>query len=181
MMVIGIFTSGCGEDAAAPTGAADTELGAGEDAGGFCEVGTAGCSCRGVANLGCVDEGFECIDNICVQCTPGEADCVCDSNGACGGDLECVNTDPDCSFDCEPSICLSPLVEQACGPTALCDRTINECATDLTQEDCEDFYADDSNCRDMAAYTQCNCDCIERDSCEAYFACGNLCFNDHCS
>jgi hypothetical protein len=32
----------------------------------------------------------------------------------------------------------------------------------------------------MAAYTACNCGCITEPTCSDYFACGNLCFNDHC-
>ncbi len=68
-----------------------------------------------------------------------------------------------------------------CGPSNLCSRTINECATpNLTQASCEGWYARASNCRDMAAYTACNCECVKEATCSDYFACGNLCFNDHC-
>ncbi len=67
-----------------------------------------------------------------------------------------------------------------CTPTDLCERSINECAANLTQTSCEGWYAKTSNCRDMNAYTACNCDCITEATCSDYFACGNLCFNDHC-
>ena len=180
ILMIFIFALGCGEDVGAPTGAADAGMGDGATTEELCRTGTAGCFCRGTGTLGCIDEGFECIDNTCVQCTAGEEGCVCDESAACSSGLECVNPEPDCSFDCAPSICQSAQAQE-CGPTALCERTINECETDLTQQACEAFYADEANCRDMPAYTECNCACIERDSCAAYLACGNLCFNDNCN
>jgi len=72
-------------------------------------------------------------------------------------------------------------MQVTCGPANLCSRTLNECATpNLTQASCEGWYARASNCRDMPAYTACNCDCIGEATCSDYFACGNLCFNDHC-
>ena len=67
-----------------------------------------------------------------------------------------------------------------CTPDDLCERSINECSAKLTQTQCVGWYANKSNCRDMDAYTACNCDCIVEATCSDYFACGNLCFNDHC-
>ncbi len=68
----------------------------------------------------------------------------------------------------------------SCGPTELCKRTIEECKEPMTQATCEGWYATASNCKDMAAYTLCNCDCIKEANCSDYFACGQLCFNDSC-
>ncbi len=68
----------------------------------------------------------------------------------------------------------------SCGPTELCKRTIDECKEPMTQATCEGWYATASNCKDMAAYTQCNCGCIGEATCSDYFACGQLCFNDSC-
>ena len=67
-----------------------------------------------------------------------------------------------------------------CGPQELCERSINECKATLTQVQCEGWYAKTTNCRDMQAYTACNCDCVTEATCSDYFACGNICFNDHC-
>jgi hypothetical protein len=68
----------------------------------------------------------------------------------------------------------------ACGPAELCSRTINECMQNLSQAQCEGWYADPANCADMAGYTSCNCACVGEATCSDYFACGNLCFNDFC-
>ena len=44
-----------------------------------------------------------------------------------------------------------------CGATELCARSIDECEVNLTQGDCEAWYADTSQCLDMAGYESCNC------------------------
>ena len=69
----------------------------------------------------------------------------------------------------------------SCGAAELCMRSIDGCEAELTQQSCEAWYADDNNCSDMAAYTMCNCECITRATCDQYFACGEVCFADHCN
>ncbi|MEM7153564.1 MAG: hypothetical protein AAF799_12030 [Myxococcota bacterium] len=70
----------------------------------------------------------------------------------------------------------------ACGPAQLCARTINECEIELTQPQCEGWYADPAQhmCADIEGYTSCNCGCIDEPTCDAYFECGMLCFEDFC-
>jgi len=104
-------------------------------------------------------------------CMLGEADCACTLNQTCN----------DAGYTCVDGVC----VEDAggtCGPTALCTRSIDECDAQLTLDSCTGWYEGLSEpaCRDMAAYTACNCECFEYPDCDTYFACGNLCFNDHC-
>ena len=67
-----------------------------------------------------------------------------------------------------------------CGPKELCTRSVNECAAKLTQQSCEGWYQDAANCVNMSAYTTCNCKCLTDATCDGYFACGEVCFNDHC-
>lgn len=74
----------------------------------------------------------------------------------------------------------TPDAGPACGPKALCTRTITECKAALTQAACEGYYANKANCLDMAGYTYCNCYCITEATCGDYFTCGQLCFNDYC-
>jgi hypothetical protein len=50
----------------------------------------------------------------------------------------------------------------------------------MSQGSCENWYATAGNCADMEAYTTCNCDCYTEDTCDDYFACGEICFADHC-
>lgn len=66
-----------------------------------------------------------------------------------------------------------------CDPAALCTRSITECKAELTQTDCEKWYVE-GECKDMTAYTSCNCNCIGKSTCDEYFACGEICFTDHC-
>jgi len=68
----------------------------------------------------------------------------------------------------------------SCGPAQLCSRSIDECNQNFSQASCEAWYAKPSNCVDMAKYVECNCECVKEATCADYFACGNLCFNDHC-
>jgi hypothetical protein len=89
------------------------------------------------------------------------------------GDTEVVDTEVTDTVD---TVDTTP----ECGPAALCSRSINECAVEMEQADCEGWYANTANCADMDAYTSCNCDCILQETCDGYFACGNICFNDHC-
>lgn len=100
----------------------------------------------------------------------GSNDDSSSSNGGTGGGL---------SYDAAGD---SPQVETgpSCGPTELCERSINECAANLTQSQCEGWYATASNCANMAAYTSCNCDCISEATCNDYFSCGQICFDTHC-
>jgi hypothetical protein len=67
-----------------------------------------------------------------------------------------------------------------CGPQELCSRTIDDCAYPMDEAVCTGWYDEPSNCADMDAYIECNCDCVEQDTCEAYFSCGEVCFADHC-
>lgn len=70
--------------------------------------------------------------------------------------------------------------EPECGPIELCTRSTQECGYDVTVEVCASWYDEPANCADMDAYVACNCDCITEDTCDAYYACGELCFADHC-
>lgn len=144
--------------------------------GGFCEIGTLGCSCT--SSFPCREENVVCTEGICVMCPDGDESCACKTDGTCNGDLACTAPPPEeCSFSgCAESTCQVAM----CGPTQLCTRTIDDCGENLTLEACEGFYANEANCADMAAYTACNCECVTRGTCEAYFACGNNCFNEHC-
>lgn len=68
-----------------------------------------------------------------------------------------------------------------CSGVELCERSINECAVNITMEQCLSFYdPSTSTCADVAAYESCNCDCIDAPSCGEYFSCGETCFADHC-
>ncbi|MEM6927778.1 MAG: hypothetical protein AAF602_12670 [Myxococcota bacterium] len=70
--------------------------------------------------------------------------------------------------------------DATCGPTQLCERSIDECGVALDQASCEAWY-DSGECRDVASYTSCNCDCeATEDTCDGYFSCGQLCFLDFC-
>lgn len=78
----------------------------------------------------------------------------------------------------------SPTADTAppvCDGSALCARSIDACDVELTQADCETFYEPTSSCRDIDAYTSCNCDCIDEPTCDGYFACGQVCFTLHCA
>ncbi len=147
----------------------------------FCQIGTSGCGCSG--SFPCTTEGEFCVDEVCKPCPKGDEHCACNDDQTCNGALACVVPDPDCTALCEPATCEVAGANNGgtCGPTELCARTINDCGETLTQESCELFYADMSNCADMAQYTTCNCDCMAQDTCENYFACGQNCFNDHCN
>jgi hypothetical protein len=71
----------------------------------------------------------------------------------------------------------------SCGGADLCARSIDECGIVMDQAECESWYdvaEDIGDCADIEAYTQCNCDCIGEDTCDGYFACGQLCFVDFC-
>ena len=70
----------------------------------------------------------------------------------------------------------------SCGPTQLCARTIDECEIDLQQAQCEGWYADPAQhmCADIEGYTACNCNCVDEPTCDEYFSCGMLCFEDYC-
>lgn len=69
--------------------------------------------------------------------------------------------------------------DDTCGPTELCTRSIDECGVAMDLGECESWY-DLGDCRDMDAYIACNCDCIGQAECDGYFACGELCYEDHC-
>jgi len=73
----------------------------------------------------------------------------------------------------------APDLGPKCGPKTLCERSINECKAELTQAACEQWYVD-GECKDMTAYTSCNCGCIGKNTCDDYFSCGEICFADHC-
>jgi len=161
----------------------DSKTGSKKDGGTFCQTGTAGCGCSG--SFPCQDKGYACVNGTCVMCQAGTENCPCDNN-TCQGGLSCVEPDPTCNLDCLPKICVKPNAQDGgsdaatCGPTQLCNRTIQECKQSITQQDCEAFYTSSGNCTDIAAYTTCNCNCITEATCSDYFACGNICFNDHC-
>ena len=156
---------------------------------GACQIGTANCSCN--ASFPCVDEGFACVDGTCQMCNDGEEGCPCLDGDVCSAGLECFDPDPTCTFQCEPSTCEAPGGSSAedtgstdggggtCEPADLCTRTIDECMVDIDMPSCLAFY-DGGMCADIAAYTACNCDCITAATCDEYFACGNLCFNNAC-
>ena len=69
----------------------------------------------------------------------------------------------------------------ACDGADLCARSIEECGVAMDPGACEAWYADAGNCRDMAAYEACNCDCIEEPERDGYFACGEFCWQGHCA
>ena len=74
-----------------------------------------------------------------------------------------------------------PYEPPECGATELCLRSIDECEVNLELGECEAWYAlDDAACADMAAYEACNCDCLSQPTCDGYFSCGEICFNDFC-
>lgn len=85
----------CGEDGEDEGGDGGTE--------GFCQIGTADCSCS--AQFACVDAGYFCVDSVCVECPDGDQDCACNMDGTCNAGLECVNPDPMCMVNCDPSTC----------------------------------------------------------------------------
>ncbi|MEM9189866.1 MAG: hypothetical protein AAGF12_11860 [Myxococcota bacterium] len=89
-----------------------------------------------------------------------------------------VNCDQRCLDD--PSTTPPDVMMPSCGPVELCTRSIDECSAMITQPDCEAFYANAANCRDMPAYTACNCECITAPTCTDYFDCGQQCFDTHC-
>lgn len=70
--------------------------------------------------------------------------------------------------------------EPTCGPVELCTRSTQECGYNVPVETCAAWYDDPGHCADMDAYVACNCDCLGEDTCDAYYACGELCFADHC-
>lgn len=100
---------------------------------------------------------------------------------ACGGsdpgvvDVVLIDDDTDDTVSTDPGS-----TPDACGAVELCTRTIDDCDIDLTLESCTAWYDEPTNCADMDAYTACNCDCVEQDTCDGYFACGDVCFADHC-
>lgn len=79
-----------------------------------------------------------------------------------------------------PTDTSTPPEEATCGPQELCARSLQECQVALSPDQCMAFYDDPGACADMDAYVACNCDCIEQPDCDGYFACGELCFLDHC-
>lgn len=87
----------CGSD-----GSGDSGDGNGQGGGGFCQIGTLGCSCSG--SFPCSEDGVECINGECIQCTPGDMGCVCDASGMCSSGT-CTNPDPSCNLNCDPSTC----------------------------------------------------------------------------
>ena len=145
-----------------------------DDDGGACQLGTAGCGCD--LSGGCA-EG-DCIAGRCVDCKPGEPGCVC-NEGYCDSGA-CVDPDPGCQLNRAAPICEGPAGGGACGPVDLCTRSIDGCGTPLTQNECEGWYAQPTNCHDMDAYTACNCACLAHDGCATYFSCGQLCFQEAC-
>lgn len=68
---------------------------------------------------------------------------------------------------------------ETCGAPELCTRSIQECAVELDQAECEAWYVSEQ-CTDIDAYTTCNCTCEAQAECNGYFACGEICFEDHC-
>lgn len=75
----------------------------------------------------------------------------------------------------------APTEPDSCCATDLCLRSIDECQVNLELDECEAWYAlDDAACADMAAYEACNCDCLSQPTCDGYFSCGEICFNDFC-
>ncbi|MGD8860452.1 MAG: hypothetical protein PVI30_10615 [Myxococcales bacterium] len=99
----GADTTGAG--GAAGSGEDSGSGGAGDTGGGdgvFCMIGTLGCGCG--PSFPCGDGEGYCVDEMCVDCTPGEEGCHCDELGECATGT-CTNPDPECSFNCAPSIC----------------------------------------------------------------------------
>lgn len=94
---------------------------------------------------------------------------------ACGGGDDGVDYTP--AIDSGAS---AGIDAATCGAAKLCMRSIDECDVDLSQASCEAWYAEPGNCANMAAYTVCNCQCIDQATCDEYFACGEICFADHC-
>lgn len=94
----------------------------------------------------------------------------------CGGEAipasDPVDTDP-------PSLPTDATDPPVCDGSALCARSIDECDVELTQADCESFY-ESGDCADLDGYTTCNCDCIDEETCDGYFACGQVCFTLFC-
>ena len=102
------------------------------------------------------------------------------SLAACGGDGATTDTalHPEDTDTTDPAG--TPPVEPTCGPIELCTRSTQECGYDVTVEVCASWYDQPANCADMDAYTECNCGCIGEATCDAYYACGEICFADHC-
>jgi hypothetical protein len=100
------------------------------------------------------------------------------SFGCDGGDpTEPLVLDDD-PVDSTPVVTTPP--EPSCGPIELCTRSTQECGYEVTVETCASWYDEPANCADMDAYVECNCDCLGQDTCDQYYACGELCFADHC-
>lgn len=164
-----------------------------------CEAGAAQCSCSDA--FPCVDEGWACIGGTCEACEDGALGCPCGAQDVCDAGLACSVPDPTCTFQCPSSTCVESVLGTeddtsgssdggssdggssdggaGCEPLDLCNRTIDDCAVEVTVDACLAFY-DGDTCADVDAYTVCNCDCNAAPSCEEYFACGNLCFNAAC-
>lgn len=71
-------------------------------------------------------------------------------------------------------------VAGACGPTELCTRSIEDCGLEWELAQCEAYYDDDTQCADFDAYVECNCQCLGEETCDDYYGCGSICFEDHC-
>ena len=78
----------------------------------------------------------------------------------------------------EPPVTTPP--EPTCGPIELCTRSTQECGYAVTVEVCASWYDEPANCADMDAYTTCNCECVGEPTCDSYYACGEICFAEHC-
>jgi hypothetical protein len=68
----------------------------------------------------------------------------------------------------------------SCEPFDLCSETIDRCEVNMTVEQCEWWYEDENNCADLDAYIECNCECLDEETCDDYFSCGQFCFDEFC-
>ncbi len=107
-----------------------------------------------------------------------------DGSDGAGGTTEAMTTSDESSTgDVEVSSTASSSDSgpvDACGPTELCTRSIEECGLQWELAQCEAWYDDPTQCADFDGYVACNCDCIGEETCDDYYGCGSICFEDYC-
>lgn len=70
--------------------------------------------------------------------------------------------------------------QRHCGPKSLCERS-RECGMHTSIDECELFYDDAGNCRDMDDYVACECACAASENdCALYTSCQLACVESHC-